>query len=204
MSALWAAPPVFRGETVYLLGSGPSLDGFDYSLLEGRRVIAVNNAGLCQYRRADVLISTDMRWWQESAHKLHLFHGDTLISTEGAGIPDPRIRVMARRRKSGLSFERHILHGIYTGMHAAINLAVHFGAARIVLLGVDLRGAGERKYTYGGQITPRTARQFANMKAALESTAPALKGKNIDVVNASPDSALEIWPRCPPQACAGL
>ncbi len=34
----------FAGEEVHVVGSGPSLVGFDYSRLKGKRVIAINNA----------------------------------------------------------------------------------------------------------------------------------------------------------------
>ncbi len=35
---------MFKGEEVHVVGSGPSLVGFDYSRLKGKRVIAINHA----------------------------------------------------------------------------------------------------------------------------------------------------------------
>jgi len=187
----------------FILASGPSLDGFDYTRLAGKNVIAINDAAFYQFAAAPILISTDPHWWQSVARgdrKLTQWKGDTLICTEqdaAAGIYDPRMIRKNRKRIFGLSDDPAVLHGIFTGVHAAINEAVHRRATEIVLLGVDLKcgDEGERKYTYGGSTTCRTPRQFKNMIRALESCAPVLKKKKINVINASPDSALTCWRR---------
>ena len=192
-------------DTVYILGSGMSLDGFDYKKLDGRRVIAVNDAGLRQYPQAHTLISTDAGWWRRRSGELGAFRGDRIICTEPevvSGVHDERLVIMRRLRQFGLSDETGILHGIFTGVHAAINLAAHELARRIVLLGVDLRAddVGGRKYTYPGEerTTIRTDRQFEQMRRALESCALPLARKGISVLNASPISALTCWPLCAP------
>lgn len=192
-------------QPVVILGSGPSLDGFDYSTLTGFRVIAVNDAGIRQYPAAHTLISTDLGWWQRvSDEDLRRFEGARIICTDmpmDKVCRDERIEYYRRERKPGISGAARTLHGMYSGVHAAINLAVHDRAQKIVLLGVDLKPEGTRKYTYGGEITPRTLRQFENMRGAISSTAPFLRALHIDVINGSPDSALTCWPRCRPEEC---
>lgn len=190
-----------------ILGSGLSLDGFDYGLLSGHNVIAVNDAGLLQYPKAQTLISTDRRWWLSvlrGERRLEQSRATRIICTESdcfAAVHsfDARLLYMMRHRRQGLSNDMNVLYGMYTTVHAAINLAVHEGARKIALLGVDLGTAEKRKYTYGGQTTLRTPFQFAAMKAALESCAPLLSRMNIKVINGSPDSALQCWRRTTPE-----
>lgn len=194
-------------DTVYILGSGLSLDGFDYDLLADKKVFAINDAGLLQYPEAHTLISTDAGWWRSRHARLGEFRGVRLVCTEpelASMVDDRRLVLMRRVRQFGLSSEVNVLHGIFTGVHAAINLAAHELVRQIVLLGVDLfaEAPGGRKYTYpaAAATTARTARQFESMRAALESCAGPLARKGIEVINASPASALECWPRCPPAA----
>ncbi|MGB4107765.1 MAG: hypothetical protein WBK55_08225 [Alphaproteobacteria bacterium] len=190
------APRGWHDGPVFILGSGPSLDGFDYDQLDGENVIAVNDAGFEQFSNASILISTDERWIRNNSDQLTLFNGELIVFTEPCEhVIDRRARFMTRRREFGLSQQPHALHGLFTGVQSAINLAVHLACREIVLLGIDLKPDGQRKYTYGGTVTPRTIRQFANMKRALESTVAPLKRLGIDVLNASADSALECWPR---------
>lgn len=196
-----------KTDSVVILGSGPSLDGFDYGLLSGRSVIAVNDAGLLQYPESGTLISTDLWWWMSviaGQRSLALSRAAEILCTEEncyaeVRSVDARVRYVRRVRKAGLSDQPSCLHGIYTGAHAALNHAFLNGAQRIVLLGVDLKPAGARKYTYGGDVTPRTARQFVNMMAVLESCAVPLAQAGVKVVNGSPDSALTCWPRMRPE-----
>lgn len=203
MKRFISAAPVFSGEKVIILGSGPSLDGFDFRALSGRKTIAVNDAGTILYPCADVLIGTDRRWWNNLAHRwrggcVGSYLGPIMVCTEpdaAVGIEgDKRLVFMRRARLPGISRNPAILHGLYTGVHAAINLAALCGARKIVLLGVDLKPDGDRKYSYGGSVTPRTAEQFLLMRGALESCAPDLERLGIAVINGSPDSALRVWP----------
>lgn len=201
-----------KNKSCIILGSGPSLDGFDYRCLDGRNVIAVNDAGLIQYPAAQTLISTDERWWMSVAQgqrSLSLSKANRIICTEIEAFSliqaiDGRVRFVHRKRQAGISNDFSCLYGMYTGVHAALNLAVQDGAQRIALLGIDLRPSGKRKYTYGGQITERTQRQFLAMKDVLEHAAQDLARMRVSVLNGSPDSALTCWPRMTPQEAVAL
>lgn len=80
----------------------------------------------------------------------------------------------------------------------ALNLAVQFGAERILLVGFDMhdrKGAhwyGRNKWH--GANNPNDS-NFRRWMDAFKSAVPVLNEMKIEVINASPDSAMECFPR---------
>ena len=59
--------PIWLDETVFIIGGGPSLKGFNWSLLAGKKTIAINRA-IQFYPKADALYFTDGRvysWYKK-------------------------------------------------------------------------------------------------------------------------------------------
>jgi hypothetical protein len=83
-----------------------------------------------------------------------------------------------------------------TTFTAAINLAVHLGAAKIVLLGADGKlGEGGRSHHH----TPHAWWKFLvgrweKHRAELETLVVPLQKLGIPVLNASPGSQWDLWP----------
>jgi hypothetical protein len=85
-----------------------------------------------------------------------------------------------------------------SGFHA-INLAAQFGARRIVLVGYDMtmknglhwHGAHPR-----GLNNP-TKGNVDRWRRAIDGGAPVLEAAGIEVINATPDSALQAYPFMP-------
>jgi len=61
-SEFWTVPRLWPGETVFIIGGGPSVRGQNIEALRGRRVIAINSSYLVA-PWADYLIFADERWW---------------------------------------------------------------------------------------------------------------------------------------------
>ena len=58
----WSAPEMWRDETVFIIGGGPSLAEMDLSPIHSRPVIGVNNAyALGPW--VDVIFFGDAHWW---------------------------------------------------------------------------------------------------------------------------------------------
>jgi len=54
--------PIWKGQTVYLIGGGPSLKGFDWNRLRNKKSIAINKA-IKFWPEADAMYWTDGRVW---------------------------------------------------------------------------------------------------------------------------------------------
>jgi hypothetical protein len=53
---------MWKGERCFIIGGGPSLKGFDWSLLDGEKVIATNRG--YQYCNPDIILGCDRRFFQ--------------------------------------------------------------------------------------------------------------------------------------------
>jgi hypothetical protein len=82
-----------------------------------------------------------------------------------------------------------------TTLTAAMNLAVHLGVAKIVLLGIDQKAGPDGKiHHHPPHPWKPTADCWRRQQTDLPKVAEDLTLLNIECVNASPGSALTIWP----------
>jgi hypothetical protein len=196
--------PEWRGETVAILAAGPSLTREQVAQVRDRcRVIAVNNTaidtevdGVLQPAYApwaDVLYAADAKWWHCYKERALAFPG---LKYTVAAVPFPEV---LRLQKSHLSaFDERPTHlcGSNSGYHA-LHLAVHFGAARILLLGFDMRfGLTGRRHYFGNHPQRLNARPaFATWIHQFAKLAPELAKRHVEVVNCSPSTALTAFRR---------
>lgn len=195
MTAAWTVPRLWPGETAFVLGGGPSLADFDVGRLRGRRVIATNDA----YRLApwaEFLIAMDDRWW--GWHRAAVgreFAGGHIVTIWPWG-GDGRLRVLQRTGLVGLETEPNGICFRRTVLHAAINIGVHLGAARVVLLGADMETAADGR-THWHQGHPKGAPEdrYGKMMRDLETTVKPLAAAGVAVLNGTPGGRLEVFPR---------
>jgi hypothetical protein len=197
----WTVPKIWIGETVAILGGGPSLKPGDIEIVKaaGWRRIATNEA----YRldpRADVLCWGDQRWYLRNRHLIHAHTGTYKITwTE---LPDyPREikllrRVVGKHKVSGFSFDPGEIAGHSTG-NGAINLAAHFGVARIVLLGFDLTTEHGFNWHEHHKKHASEGRMISLFIPEMEEAAKSVQQLGIEVVNCSLVSKLNAYPKAP-------
>ncbi|RWF52057.1 MAG: hypothetical protein EOS50_26115 [Mesorhizobium sp.] len=201
---LWSVPRDWPGETVFVLASGPSVKQLDLSLLKGRRVIAVKSSWL-HWPAADVLFFADGRWWTEKRLRPSADAFAGLIVTTAMEIGDPRVKRIKKIIPTHLSANPGEVALARTSTTGAINLAIHFGAKRIVLLGVDAKlGANGQRHSHG--LTwpwPKGGQPqaFADQLAEYRAIAPSAVKMGVEIVNANPDSAVQVWPRLKFEDC---
>lgn len=85
------------------------------------------------------------------------------------------------------------------GGFQALNLAIQFGAAKVVLVGYDMsieKGIHWHGRHPPGLNNPRQA-SVDKWRAELDAQAPMLQQMGIEVLNASPHSRLTAYPRVP-------
>lgn len=204
-ASTWCVPREWTGQTAFLVGGGPSLLGFHPEALLGRgRVIVINKSvlpgeGWPGIPWADVMYFCDRSFWAAHGPAVRGFYrGSRIVSL--ANLPDnPEVLRLSRKARLGLSSDpRQLCHGASSG-YQAINLAYLFGASRIVLLGYDLAlGAGGKTHLHDGygRYTASLAHTLDKVhRPQFESLKAPLAAAGVEVVNASPESALLTWPR---------
>lgn len=194
-------PRVDPQDVIYCVGGGPSLRGFDFSRLRGRRCVAVNRA-FEVVPWAEVLFFMDLRFWNwYSRQVLETVSPETRIVTAAAGIRHPRVETVVARGGAGLETKwGFVRHGNNSG-YAAVNIAVQLGARLVVLLGYDMRpDAGGRHHWHDGYPVPQRPDVYRRMLQHWQSLESACRAAGVVVINATPGSALRTFPLAPQDA----
>jgi hypothetical protein len=185
-------------QTIVVVGGGPSVGVVDLTplRLSGAPVIAANNAfRLVPW--AKVIFFADSRWWRWNGQDIDLDEARYRMVTTGAALRDEgRIQRMRREYDLALATEPNALAGFDSGS-MAINLAYHYGASRILLLGFDMRFDAGRAHWHEDHpiVTPEShyVEQFAPRYPALIA---ALAEQGVEVLRCTP-SALTFIPEMP-------
>lgn len=189
-------PRLFPDQTIVCLASGPSLTANDVDACRGKApVVAVNDT----YRLApwaDVLYACDAKWW-DYHNGVTMFPG-LKFSLEKKADRWLGVQVLERSNDRGLDLSpARLCTGMNSG-YQAINLAVHLGARRILLLGYDMQVQGKRSHFFGDH--PKGLQRSAAYEQCCErfaSLVEPLKSLGVSVINCSRQSALKAFPRQP-------
>ncbi len=185
-----------------ILGGGPSLAQVDLSLLAGRHVIAVNNA----YKLGpwDVMFFGDGGWLRAERERLVSFTG-IKVTVAKEHLDEPGLLVVKRSRgRFGISEDPGVLTWNLHSGACAINLAVHLGVRRIVLLGYDMRKIdGQSNWHADYPPQPPSKNPYPRFLMPFEAIARDLARLQVEVVNATPGSALTAWPIVDPAGALG-
>lgn len=198
MSEYWAAAAEWPGETVYIIGGGPSVKTQNLAMLRGRRVIVINSSYEA-YPEADFLFFGDARWWLEHCGRPAMRAFEGRVVTCANKVSDPRLLKMRRVvPPPGLAEARDSVASQRTSLQGAINLAVHLGAQRLVLLGADMcrsaDGATHHHAPHKWPNPPGNASWDVQM-SQLRLVVDPLRRRGVEVINTSPVSRLTWWPR---------
>lgn len=190
---------------VAIVGGGPSLSGFDFTRLEGRFTILAVNASIFDIPFADAGFTIDRRaarnWWPRlQAITTSLFFAvpdNWLVNFSGP--PTPYMTFLRRVQGTSFTTDRRLISAGGTSGFGALHLAFLNGAKRITLFGFDYQSSplgvwhhNEQHYNFVHHQLRRDWEQWArNFNAA----APVLRDAGVEVVNASPRSAITAFPR---------
>jgi hypothetical protein len=199
--AYWSVPPEWKGETGYIVAGGPSVAEQDLSLLRGRRVVAINSSWWA-VPWADFLFFGDHRWWCAWRTHLEKFAGRIVTVSDASGGSPRLLHCQKVAPPPALAEKRSRLVMQRTSLQAAINLCVHLGVARIVLLGADMRAAKDgRTHHHSRHPWPLKPNCWQDQMRELEGTAPLLAERGIEVINTSTQSRIGWWPKAPLADC---
>jgi hypothetical protein len=190
-------PRVWPGSTIVCLGTGPSLTREDVDYCRGRaRVIAVKHA-IEWAPWADALYSCGSdagKWWQRNGDALAWYEGLRYTLDPAAA---PWAQVLKNTGFIGLDTSPD---GLRTGKNSGfqcIGLAQKLGAAKIVLLGYDMKPDASGRDHFFGKHWHGQPPAYAAFRDLFETLVEPLAQVGIAVVNASRDTELTCFPRLP-------
>lgn len=195
----WSPEPIFRGETIFCLASGPSLTADICERVRGRCAIAVNSSAVLAPWAA-VLFFTDSGWYEPRRELVANWEGLVISMSRTAKreLPDKVKRVQGQgdpQLLPGFSRGPHVIQQGRSSGHTAVSLAIALGAARVVLLGYDMKFVEGREHFHQEYKGPRDmdiyAREFIPGFAGWNEAARAV---GVEVVNATEGSALMEFP----------
>jgi hypothetical protein len=179
--------------TLVCIATGPSLCAEDVEMCRGQHVVAVNDAGrlLCPW--ADVLYAADMRWWQH-------YKGVPEFTGLKYSLTSTRFADVQLLRNTGVDGIEIDPSGLRTGQNSgyqAMNLAIHLGAVRIILLGYDLgKTAHGRTHFFGEHpVGVRSSSPYQSFIAHFDRARGALAKLGVEVLNCTKHTHLLCFPR---------
>lgn len=202
---LWEAPPIWSGQTVVCVASGPSLneEEIQYCYESGYKMIAVNDA----YKMApfaDILYACDWWWWNQNdcvpdfnGVRVGLgwnFERQQPFSGWAASKEAKKINLIGSTGTEGLETKNR--KGVRTGGNSgyqAINLAFHMGARNIFLLGYDMKPDENGKNHFFGEHQNRISPPYEQFIKNFNTIAEPLAKSKVRVINCNVNSALDMF-----------
>lgn len=185
---------IWPGETCCIVAGGPSLAGFDFTRLAGFRSIVINSS-VFAYPQADVLFFGDDRWWDwYHAEVCRDFAG---VIYSASHINHSRIRQLFRRKPPPyITAARNEVTMQHTSLTGTLNLAVHFGCKKIVLLGADMKAAADgRTHHHLPHRVPQDPGCWDKQLDEVQRASLTLKDLGVEVINTSLESRIDWWPK---------
>jgi hypothetical protein len=182
--------PPWPDSTVVCIASGPSLLAADVERCRGLRVLAVSNAiALCPW--ADAHYAADCKWWDWHEDLANAPHPPKFSVS---GIVKRKyfrtIQHLIIAGSVGLDYRpTHVMTGGHSG-YTAINLAMHLGARRIILLGYDMQRGPQGEEHFFGDHPDRTHLAYTARCKAYASLLRYLTPRGISIVNATRETAI--------------
>lgn len=199
MQSVTPAPRLWPGSTVVCIGSGPSLLPADVDYCRDRaRVIAIKDTHRIA-PWADVLYCGDEFWWQA-------YRDSIAFAGLRFALASPEQRWLSLLEACGVhrltigdatrleSDPTRLATGGHSG-YQAINLAVHLGAARVVLLGYDMKPADDGRAHYFGSHAYSKKKPPFQWLDTFNAMPARLAELGVTVLNASRETALTVFPR---------
>lgn len=155
---------------------------------------------------ADVLFFADARWhrWHKDRPTFQAFAGEKCsIQNTGDDMDDASVHMLRNGDTShddagrlGLCEDPAALRTGYNSGYMAINLAVLAGARRIVLAGYDGRcGPANEAHFFGEHPEPTPDSVMRYWVKSFRGMTADLARLGVEVINATPGSAIDAFPR---------
>ena len=203
---------IFCGRTVALIATGPSLtpQQVDAARRKGFALAGCNNVWE-MVPDLELLYACNEGWWNYYWSEALARHPAQKWTTNAQAAQKYGLNWIAERNRPGLSKDPTVIHHGHGSGYSLLNLAYLMGAARIVLLGYDLRyapnysgamkqvGSSPRHYfaEYPEPLRHWPKQQVVNgvHVGLLELYRGVAKQNAVEIINCTPGSALDCFAR---------
>lgn len=195
----WTPEPLWAGETCFILGGGPGLRDVNLTKLRGRRVMTINSS-LAPAAAAGLddgaLFFTDADWFNARREAIAAWRGPVISPSSFAKkeMRDRVKRVLGEFRGDFPKPGAPVIRKGKSSGQTGIGLAVALGAVRIVLLGFDMRFVDGRSHHHDEYRCADTILYRHRFVPAFKGWRAGGLAVGVDIVNATPDSALTEFP----------
>lgn len=200
MNVEWNVPRMWEGVTVYILGGGHSLLEEKLELIHDKRVIGVNNSFMLG-DWVDVCWFGDPRWYDWNIVDLSEFGGLKACCC-GALMGKPGVKVLRRGKPMGIDLRANFISWNRSSGGSAINLAVHFGAKKIVLLGFDMKPSddqGENNWHNLHKVKTNTSNPYNRFLESFPHIKRDVRELGVEIINSTMCSLIpeDVFPKIP-------
>lgn len=188
--------PRWQNEMVIIAATGPSMTRDVADRIRDHRVIAISDA----YKLlpdADVLYSADAAWWR--VHKgCPDFKGEKWTTHNGLGRSGSEVaenfglKVANGKPGNTYSSARDLIHFGRSSGFQALNLALHWGASKIILVGYNMQAVKGKRHFFGDHPRPLYNGNHQHFCRSFNEAVRSLP-KHVEVINATPNSALKCF-----------
>lgn len=198
----WSVPRLWPNSTMFIIGGGPSINKLDLTKIQEFPTI-VCNCGFLDFPWADIMYFGDCKvhtWISKADKGKYQKQFDAFDGLKVSCCPDTRydnrIHTLFRIGKGIVKDRRSIGWNMNTG-GSAINLAYHFGATRVILLGFDMHQVENRSNFHDYNIIkdkdPESVyKKFLRYFKWIAEDAEKL---GLEIINTTMDSSLELFPK---------
>lgn len=193
------------GGLVVCVATGPSLLQSDVDQVRGRATVVCVNDAHRMAPWADVLYSSDRYWWHHyrgvpsfAGYKGAIEYSPRRGPTELLKLM-PQLAIFRNTGHEGVELSPDGLRtcGQNSG-GAALNLALHLGATRVLLLGYDMGDVTGKQHFFGKHPQVIASRHnFPRWRKAFDVMAPLLIGAGVEVLNCTRTTSLQAFPCVP-------
>lgn len=188
----------WAGTVAAILGGGPSLTPYqiDACNLAGVKVVAINNA-IELAPAADLLYFCDEQWfnWHKDAVSVYANAGGNVVTLGNEKLKDqiPNLVCMKNTGKTGICREKT---GLRTGQNSgyqALNLMLHLGVKRALLLGFDMQPVNGKSHWHKEHPVPTEKAVYPKFLKNYRAAAAEFAAAGLEIINCTPGSALDCF-----------
>lgn len=201
----WPIPRDWEGKTVAIFAGGPSLTLSQVLQCKeaGLKLVTINNAySLAPF--ADMHYFCDGRWFKQHEEvMLKTCKGEIVTLDENIGRQYPdRVKCVQnvgfdrdKPEQTDIPSAPHQIRHGHNGGYQSLQIVAKRGVKRILLLGYDMKAKDGVTHWHGNHgFRIADPNVYANlMVPAIRTLAPHLQKAGIEVINCTPDSALDCF-----------